>query len=107
MKKKKQRATAVAAREPTTPIKAASQMDAHCPRKTAPKTRIDSTMYQPTNATEKAIPIQSIMMIAAPSKDQNRERTAEYVVRASTGSFQSRWVTRFREAPPMTMRLKM
>ena len=78
MKKNSQSATAVAARKPTTPTKAVSQTGAHCARKMAPNEMTATTMYQPKNPTEEAMPSQSTMMIAAPSKDQNRERTAAF-----------------------------
>src|SRR6266498_3500656 len=102
IKKNNQRASMVAAIPPITPTKTASQMGTHWARKTAPRVAKITIMYQPKNATVKARASHSIMMSVAPNKDQNLERTAAYVVRTSTGSFQRRCVTRLREAPPMT-----
>src|SRR6267143_4010513 len=42
----------------------------------------------------------------APSNPQKRDFTARYVARTVTGSLQSRWATKVRVAPPITMMLK-
>src|SRR2546430_14494462 len=52
-----------------------------------------------------ANPSQSATRTLAPSSPQNLSLTARYVVRAVTGSFQTRGATRLRVAPPMTIKL--
>src|SRR5882672_271122 len=107
MKKNNQRKIAVAAVAPMTPTTIVSQRGPQVARKPSMKIKKTARTLDAKYATIILRPSHITTRIVAPSKDQNLERTAAYVVRARTGSFQRRWVTRLREAPPITSRLKI